>query len=382
MTLFKTFLKVLKQCKIPILLYTILLVFFGGFQLKTSETNPVFTASKPDIYILNQDEEVGLTKSLLSYLEKNNHIIDIKQEKNAINDALFYRDVNCVIQIPKGFHTAFLEGKNPQIEVKSTGDYQASLTKRMLNRYLKVATIYLSHIESEEDLVVKVEKTLSKEVLVEMTSKRDVSSLEHAALYFNFASYSILAGCVYVICLVLSSFQEPKVKKRTIISSMPLHTFNRNLLLSNSFFALLLWLFYVLVGVFLLGDVMLTTYGLLFILNSFVFVFCALCIAFLIGNILQDKNAISGIVNVVALGSSFLCGAFVPLKWLPDTVLKLAHFLPTYYYIRNNELLKQMESFAASNLYPLFRNIGVVLFFAILFMMMTHFISKRKQKIG
>ena len=68
-----------------------------------------------------------------------------------------------------------------------------------------------------------------------------------------------------------------------------------------------------------------TKEGLIYILNSFIFTICATTMSFFIGNLITNKNAVNGIVNVVALGSSFLCGAFVPMRWLPDSVLKIAH---------------------------------------------------------
>ena len=51
-------------------------------------------------------------------------------------------------------------------------------------------------------------------------------------------------------------------------------------------------------------------------LNSLLFTICATTIEFFIVSIITNKNSISGIVNVVALGSNFLCGAFVPMKYL------------------------------------------------------------------
>ena len=39
MTVFKTFLKILYACRIPILTYTIILIIFGGINMQTSD-NP------------------------------------------------------------------------------------------------------------------------------------------------------------------------------------------------------------------------------------------------------------------------------------------------------------------------------------------------------
>ncbi len=125
---------------------------------------------------------------------------------------------------------------------------------------------------------------------------------------------------------------------------------------------------------------MFSIHGLIYLVNSFVFTLCAVTIAFLIGNLIQNKNAINGIVNVVALGSCFLCGAFVPMDWLPDYVLKIAHILPSYYYIKNNEWIKELETINYETLKPIFQNLIIILLFASLFVFMTNMISKRKQK--
>lgn len=122
--------------------------------------------------------------------------------------------------------------------------------------------------------------------------------------------------------------------------------------------------------------------GIIYILNLFVFTICALSIAFLIGNLVNNKNAINGIVNVVALGSSFLCGAFVPAQFLPDTVLKIAHILPTYYYINNNEIISKFETLSIDNIKPIAINILIMFIFTIAFVVITNIISKKKSKIG
>lgn len=382
MIVFKTFLKVLYKCKIPIILYTVLLVLFGGFNMATSENATSFVASKPDVLIINKDEELGITKNLVEYIEANSNIVAIKDTEEAINDALFYRDVNYVIYIPDNFRKDFLNNKNPQIEVKSTGNYQASLASMMLARYLNVANTYHEVFTSEDELINKINTTLSKQVEVEMTSKLDTNNLSKATFYYNFANYALLAGCVYVVCLILSSFKNEKIRKRTIISSMNYKKYNRQLLLSNSLFAVTLWIFYILLSFVLLGNIMFTMHGLIYIINSFIFTFCALTIAFLIGNIINNKDAINGIVNVVALGSSFLCGAFVPMEYLPTSVLDIAHILPSYWYVKTNELISHIEVFNMDSMQPILINMLVIIIFSIIFIIITNIVTGKKRKLN
>ena len=382
MTVFKTFLKILNKNKFIIILYTLFLIFFGGFNMQTSESNINFVASKPDIMIVNYDEEKGITKDLIKYIEENSNVVDLKNNEDAINDALFYRDVNYVVYIPKNYNKDFMDGKNPEIEIKSTGDYQSSFAEMLLSRYIKVANIYQKSINSEEELISKINETLSKKSEVEITSKLDTNILSKATFYYNFANYSIMACLIYVICLILASFKDIKIQKRTIISSTNYKTLNRQILLSNSLFSIILWMIYVVLSFILVGDIMFSIHGIFYLINSFVFTICATTIALFIGNIVSNKNAISGIVNVIALGSSFLCGAFVPMEWLPDGVIKIAHILPSYYYISNNEVLKTLELINLNTIKPILLNIIIVLSFSIMFIILTNIVSKRKQKIG
>ena len=382
MTVFKTFLKILNKNKFIIILYTVFLIGFGGFNMQTSDNSTNFVASKPDIMIVNYDEEKGITKDLIKYITDNSNIIELNNNEEAINDGLFYRDVNYVIYIPENYSEDFMDGKNPEINIKSTGDYQSSFDEMLLSRYIKVANIYQKSIKNEDELTSKINETLSKQSEVEITSKLDTDSLAKATFYYNFASYSILACLVYVICLVLSSFKDIKIQKRTIISSTDYRKLNRQLLLSNSLFSIILWGVYVALSFVLIGDVMFSNQGIIYLINSFIFTMCATTIALFIGNLVSNKNAINGIVNVIALGSSFLCGAFVPMEWLPDGVLKIAHILPSYYYISSNESLKTLEVFNLETMQPIITNMIVILGFSIIFIILTNIVSKRKQKIG
>lgn len=382
MIVFKTFLKVLNQCKIPVIMYTVILVAFGAFNMQTGDSNGGFTASRPDILIINRDKNTAITKGLTEYMESNCNIMDIEDNEEAVSDALFYRDVNYIIYIPEHFSENFMEGLEPELEVRSTGDYQASYAQMLLSRYLKVAKTYASYVEEEQELTDKISETLSRQTEVEVASELDTTGLSKAAFYFNFASYSILAGCVYVICLILSSFKAENIRKRTVVSSMNNRKFNRQLLLSNGLFAVVMWLFYVILSFIMVGKDMFSAHGMLFIANSFVFTVCALTIAFLIGNIVKNKNAVNGIVNVVALGSSFLCGAFVPIEWLPDSVLTVAHILPSYWYIQTNEFLKTAENISVEALKPVFFNMGMLLGFALLFVVVANLVSGKKRRIG
>lgn len=394
MTVFKTFLQVLNKYKATVIMYTVMLVAFGGLNFQTSDSNINFTASKPDVLIINEGEEIGITKAFIDYLDERTNIKDIKKDEESINDALFYRDVNYIVYIKPNFRDSILDNSpnaseqfeqyissadRTIIEIKTTGDYQASIADMLVKKYINLADVYSRTYEDEEEIIKHINETLSLEIDTELTSKVNTNTLSRVTFYYNFLSYSVLAGCVYVICLILSSFKNKEINKRTIISSMDYKKFNMKLLLSNCLFAIVLWLIYVILGFVLVGGVP-NDYLVIYLINSFIFTICSVTIAFLISNLINNKNAINGIVNVVALGSSFLCGAFVPMEWLPASVLTIAHILPSYWYIKTNELLKGIEVFNSTSLEPIITNMLVLIVFIIIFIILTNIVTKLKLK--
>ena len=380
MTVFKTFFRIVNKLKPTIILYTALLIIFGAVNMKTSDNNINFVNSKPDILIINQDVNKGLTKNLIDYMKKNSNIVKVENNGEKINDALFYREVSYVIYIPKNYRKNVLLGKNPKLDIKKTDEYDAHLSEMMLKRYIKLQNIYNKEAGSEDELITLINDNINDDVNIKITSKVDTSKTYNIAYYFNFASYSILAIIIYIICLVLCSFKEESISKRINISSINYKSHNNKILLASIVFSSIVWLLFVIIGVTIVGDIMFSIRGLISIINSFIFTFCALTLSILISSLTNNKNAISGIVNVIALGSAFLCGAFVPAEYLPSSVLNFAHILPAYYYINSNDLLKNIGVINISSMYSIIINTIIIIMFSILFIILNNVVTRKKRK--
>ena len=95
----------------------------------------------------------------------------------------------------------------------------------------------------------------------------------------------------------------------------------------------------------------------------------------------KNKDSISGIVNVIGLGSSFLCGAFIPLEWLPDSVKTIAHIFPTYYFVEGNETIAKLEEINFETLKPIIINAGIVIAFTVVFIILTNIVTKKRRKV-
>lgn len=382
MTVFSTFWKVINKYKGTIILYTVMLIVFGGVNMTTNDTGVDFTSTKPDILIVNNDKDSEITKNLVKYMSDSANIVSVKDNEEARDDALFYRDISYIIYIPRNYGIDTLNDKDVELEIKKVDTYDAALAEMMLSRYIETQNIYLKTNISESELITNINESLKDKTNVEIVSKLNTDKLTKVSRYFNFASYSIMAVTIYIICLVITSFHEQSVNKRIIISSMNYKEHNRLLLLASSVYALVVWLLYTILGFVILGSELFTLRGLLFIENEFIFTFCCLTLSLLISSLCYSKVAVSGIVNVVALGSAFLCGAFIPLEMLPSSVIKIAHILPTYYFINSNEILKSLEVINISNLHDIFINTIIILLFSILFIIINNIVTKKKRVIA
>ncbi len=376
MIVFKTILKILNKLKGMLILYTFMLVMIT-FINQTSNNETSFLESKPSIAIVNEDDSL-ITNDFIDYMDK--HCIIKNLAPKNIDDALFYRSINMVVYIPKDFGKNLLSN-NVTLEYKASGDEASSYTKMLIEKYIKTVLIYKDYY-SDEELINHVNNLLKLDANVEVKTKLETSKLERMTRYFNFLNYALLAGSVYCISMILASIKEEKVKKRTIISSFDYKKYDRIVLGTLSIVIFGIWLLYMLLSTILFKNTIFTSNGLAYILNSFVFTIASLCIGYLIGNITQNKNAIAGIINVVALGSSFLCGCFVPVEYMPDYALKIAHIFPTYYYVSNNEIIKTIEAFNPTLIKSLLKNGFVIVLFSLLFILLTNYISKKKQIIN
>ena len=379
MTVFKTFWKIVNKYKGTIILYTVMLISFGGINLASNDTTTTFTSTLPNIAIVNNDQKSVLTNNLISYLSENSKVVDIENDEEKINDALFYRDVSYVVYIPKNYTNDVLKGMNPTIDIKSTNDYTSSLEEMMLTDYLNLQNTYLKLTTDQAKLTNYINDTLKDKSEVVLTSKVDTKSFSKVSRYFNFASYSILAVVIFIITLVLTSFKEKTVNKRIVVSSMNYKKHSGLILKSSLLYALIVWVLFSLLAIILLGKSLLNIRGLLLSLNTLVFTLQALTFALLISSLVNNKDAIGGIVNVVALGSAFLCGAFIPSMYLPEKVVSISHIFPAYYYNNSNDLVTSLEVINLTTLKPFIINIMIMLVFMLVFIVLNNFVIKNRR---
>ena len=386
MQVYKAYFKIIKknigQLSIYLIIFLLFAIIFG--KVSTSPKDTDFESTKVNISIINKDENSKLISGLRDYLKENANIVDVGTSKEDLQDALFFREAEYIITIPKGFTKEILKG-NKDINIEKTvipNSTSEIYMDNLINRYLNTIKMYTSTIDniSQAKLVSNVNKDLSHTTDVKIkTYDNDYSNNASCANYYNFFAYSMFAILILGISLVMISFNNKDLKRRNLASSLSMKNMNIQMVFANITYALVVWFVMIIASFIMFKNYMFTINGLLSLLNSFVFTLAALSISILISNLVTSRNALSAVVNVIALGSCFISGVFVPQQYLGDTVLSIAKFNPTYWYVKANDDIAILVNYSNENMRPIFMSMIIVLGFALAVYAVTLVVIKQKR---
>ncbi len=359
MQVFKAYFKIIKK-NIPMLsLYMI--IFLSVVVGITLSNRPGeisdFTQSKSSLAIVNEDSGSALSEGLIAYIAENANIIDLGEGEGAFKDALFYEKIAFVLKIPKGFSDDFMNGKAVSLEeTKGINKTAGMYTEMLINSFLNTARLYALNANNmtQSEVVQSTTKDLSIDTKVTMRRyDKGMPQGEIISFFFNYASYSTIVILIFGVSTFMMVFNRSVIKLRTLCSPLSQTQVVFQSLLADFCFAMVVWAITMICGFILYGSELFSLNGVLWGLNLFIFSMVSLAISFLIGSIIKSKKSIPAIGNTIGLGFSFLCGAFVPQYLLGDGVLAVAKFIPTYWYIRANNLIGNLNSISSEQIGPI-----------------------------
>lgn len=381
MTVFKKYLKIANTYTLMILAYTAIFLGLAIFAGTYNSTSTDYESMDVKVAIINRDGNTELIKGFKEYIKDHGELVNLKDDDEALRDALFYRTVDYIMIIPDNYSNDFIEGKNVSIETMELPDsYSSIYSKNLLNKYLNTANIYLKAGVSDTDLTKLIKKDLNKNIDVDMLDKQNDVDFSMPMTYYNFSNYMLITITMVIITMVMVSFNEEKIKRRNLISPVSYKSMNRQLMLGNYTVGLAIWLLYVGFSFILYSDAMMTPNGALLVINSLVLMIFIQAFSFMIAKFTSNREILSGVGNVFGLGSSFICGAFVPQNMLSPFVLGMAKFLPSYWFIKaNNEIIK-LTDFSFGSIKPILIDMLIIFGFTLLVYLATQIVTKIRLK--
>lgn len=385
MQVFKLCMKIIRQNLPSMMIYVV--VFLGiAILISTANTREPaggFSQTKTDIAFFSA-ENTPLTEGLKKELSKTCNFAAISDETEKLQDALYFRSVTYIIHIPKGFTEGFLRGDDVKISKTIVPDsVSARYTDLAVSQYLNTARLYTKSLNgiSQEELVSHISADLAANTPVELkttAAKTDQNSF--STYYFNYLAYALSAVLILGITAIMMVFNNLDLKRRNSCSPVHSGSINLQFILANLVFTFVCWVIMVGACFALSPSALGTPNALWFLLNSGVFTLCLSNISYVIGSLMKTRNAISAVCNVVTLGPCFISGVFVPQQFLNDTVLKIASFTPTYWYVKANNQISELTAFNYSTLSPSLFCMVVELGFAAAFLAIALAIGKQRQR--
>jgi len=114
--------------------------------------------------------------------------------------------------------------------------------------------------------------------------------------------------------------------------------------------------------------------------NALVFTLACLSLSFLISQLIKSRAVQQSIANVLALGTCFISGVFVPQELLGDAVQTLASFTPTYWYVRAVNTLDSLPVMDLQALQPVIQAMLIQLGFAVALLAVALAVVRQKRQ--
>ena len=386
MPVFNLCLKIIKKNIPSIMIYLGVFVMVSIIMMVMTEPNQqnIFAEIKTNIVFIAEDESPlvdGLRKELAEIV----NFVEIEDEPEVLQDALFFRKVHYILRVPEGFTKDFVSGGTLLLEKTVIPDSTQTIRiDMMIDRYLNIARMYIDTIP-EIDLKTVVAHTsedLSRSAGIKFgTDKINEGEPSLMVYYFNFLAYTFMFVVIIGVSAIMIVLNNIDIRRRNACAPISATRFNVEYYLVHIVFMSVSWLilvaFCLLFGYNEIGN----PSTLYYVVNSLVFALSASGLSFLIGNLVNGRETINAVANILVLSSSFISGVFVPQALLGENVLRIASFMPAYWYVKANNKISELMVFDWQNLSEIFTYALIQLGFALAFFIIALVVGKRKFNI-
>ena len=380
MPVFKAYMKIARKNRGMILLYMgIFFCITVMFQKFAPDGTEGYMAENVPVGIVDEDGGEA-AESLIDYIGRTNETILLEDDRESLQEDLFYRNVGYIVRIPDRFMEKCILGKEKIEGVTIPGTYAGYYVDQQINSYMVYARSYAAAGFTETEIASAMAHRDEAEVtLIDFSG--NAGQAPAYTFYFRYLPYLFLSVLGYVMGYILMGFRRGSLPQRMQACAMTERRQGMEGLAASLVIALALWGISAASSVVMYGQYIFGSGKLIwYLLNSLAMMLTALSLAYLVGMLVKSSNALNGIVNIISSGMCFVCGVFVEMDLLSSEVRKVAQFLPVYWYETVNELLTDHRTVAGSIRTEALSGIGIQIVFAIAFVCVTLAVAKRSWK--
>lgn len=382
MRVFNTYMKIIKKNFASLAIYTIvfIIITISMTMITNKNQTDTFEQVKTKIAFFDNDN-TNLSNDLKKRLEKIADFIEIEDDEQELKDALFFRKINAIIRIEKGFTEDLLQGNDVNIEMNSIPNTYANYYVEMaINSYVGAIQSYGNYTNyTEAEIIEKVSEDLTHTTQIELTTKKEATYMQTTTNYFIYLYYILAVSLILGIGMTMSTFNQKNLRRRTIVSKLSNRKMNLELTLGHIVYSFSILAILLVALAIIIPQAYTDARILLFTANAVCITLTILAISFFIGSTVKNKTAQNAVANVIGLGTSFISGIFVPIELLSEGVQKIASFTPSYWYVNATKLIESTNVINFESLKPILQAMGIQLAFAATFWFVSLVISKHKR---
>lgn len=363
----KLFFKIMSRNKIGIIIYTIITIILLVVLSSSKSESGKATYEKVDIpFSVIDNDNSTLSKAFTKSLAKENKLVECDKDINKLRNSLFYRQMYYVLIIPEGYQEKLMAGEKVELEnIKVKDSVMAYYMEMNVQSYISLIENYRNAGFDVDECIKYVDETLKEKTDVSLLDAEKTSSYDTSYYYYNMFAYILMAIVITIISPMLVAVNNQEVRRRINCSSVKFTKKNLEYGVSTFIFSIVIWLLLNILGIVLFANVLTLEKILLNLLNSFCLLLVTFAIGYLCGNLVNNKETIAAMTNVISLGMSFLSGIFVPMEVLSEGIRKVAKILPAYWYSKCCSCISLNTNFGTAEIKQLGTYMGIELLFAV-----------------
>lgn len=444
MQVFKLCMRKIARNPLFLIVYIVGLSFMGVAMVgSVSSTQPVGAFERQEVnFALIDRDGSELSRGIAEYLETQGTRMPVEDSDTGLQDAVAKGRVDYILIIPDGYQRDFAEaaadGADPE-PLESVYSFVAAtgaLADQRVNNYVSIvyalataegaerpsgvdptlgmeadggaaggserasgtqelrqgaATASASETEGtreiEEAMVALTDEALKLAAQEAPASYMDVPETgagSQLMFYLQWSMYGVFAGVVVAVGELTGSLARTDMRRRTAVAPLTQLSYNVQVALACLVVGAMAWAWDFGLGCVVFHG-LLETFSWEALAASgcslAAFVLLALSVGFLVGKLRFGVAAANAVGNIGGMVLSFMGGAWVPLSLMSAEMVAVAHFLPGYWYSMACQQAAALPAGATfSQIAPVMENLGVVLLFALAFLLVALVLGKVRTK--
>ncbi len=380
MQVFKCAMRIMRGNLVFPLIYIVGLSFMGifmGTSFDFGNATEQFQRQDYDYAVIDRDDS-ALSHAVEDVLASHGTAVEVADERQAIQDAVAKGQIDYLLIVPKGFEDQFAEavrngGELPQMEtVFSFYSMEGAFVDEEVNGYLGLVR---SLCAADPGMPLADAAARAKELAAQKAQASflkipsQIGEADRFVFYLQWSTYTLFAGIVVCVGLLTSTMGRADVRRRNLASPITYASYNVQLALACLMMTLAAWAWTFCLGLvaFPAAVAQIAPAGIALCAASMLaFCLVPLAFGFLLGSLGASTMVCNAAGNIVGMVVSFLGGAWISLDLMTPEIVRLASWLPGYWYAYACQLSAHMTvAPAAALLGEVAQCLGILLLFAL-----------------